>query len=474
MSKTTINLVKLILLMLISIVFNNVQSQTLNNSKWLGTLIANKTKKIQVAFELDENLNGKFHSVDEKTFDIEISNFNVEKSKISFELKSKNAIFNGHVDDTLINGTFEIGKKTYNIKLNKCSQFSFVKLNSVTDKQIPGNYISEILTIPSLKSNILLEGTLTIPKDIKNFPTVILISSLGPNDPNNSIFGEKNFLKLTDLFLKSGIATFRIDNRYVKNTKVDFSTASVYELSDDISQAVNYLKRDKRINATKIGLFGQSYGAEIAPMISVVNPNVQYVIMMNASADPLYRRLIEQTEEIYAKKNISKSARLVNSEILIYFFESLLKYDSNEKAKHYFDKRVSTIYPKLKNISKSELESMGLKANVSSADFEDFYSSKWRTDLFYDPSHWISKLKVPVLAFSGIDDIEALPHNLELIREILEKTKHKNYQIKLYENRNQRFQNTIKGFQDENSVIEETVSEDMLKDIVEWIKFNNQ
>ena len=89
----------------------------------------------------------------------------------------------------------------------------------------------------------------------------------------------------------------------------------------------------------------------------------------------------------------------------------------------------------------------------------------------YDPAQDLKKLKCPVLALNGEKDIQVdAAMNLTAIQEKITGNGNKNVTIKAYPNLNHLFQTCEKGTLAEYGQLEETISPEVLKDIMEWIK----
>ena len=92
---------------------------------------------------------------------------------------------------------------------------------------------------------------------------------------------------------------------------------------------------------------------------------------------------------------------------------------------------------------------------------------KWFID--YDPQGDIAKIKCPVMALNGSKDLQVIStQNLPALRRTLPKNK-KNV-IKEYEGLNHLFQHCQTGMPTEYVKIEETFSEEVINDIITWIK----
>ena len=99
-----------------------------------------------------------------------------------------------------------------------------------------------------------------------------------------------------------------------------------------------------------------------------------------------------------------------------------------------------------------------------------FQKLRWYQWFFdYDPSDNIRKTRCPVFALNGDHDCQVVSsQNLTAIKQLLPKSK-KNL-IKEYPMLNHLFQHCTTGLPNEYGQIEETFSEEVLNDIIAWIK----
>ncbi len=92
---------------------------------------------------------------------------------------------------------------------------------------------------------------------------------------------------------------------------------------------------------------------------------------------------------------------------------------------------------------------------------------KWFMD--YDPTDDIRRTHCPVMAINGDRDCQVISsQNLTAIRQLLPPSE-KNL-IKEYPSLNHLFQHCQTGLPTEYGVIEETISQEVLKDIADWLK----
>jgi fermentation-respiration switch protein FrsA (DUF1100 family) len=93
--------------------------------------------------------------------------------------------------------------------------------------------------------------------------------------------------------------------------------------------------------------------------------------------------------------------------------------------------------------------------------------------LDYDPQPDIARVSCPVFALNGSKDLQVVPApNLEALQRTLPPNKH--HLLKEYPELNHLFQHCNTGHPKEYATIEETISEEVLRDIADWILTINQ
>lgn len=99
------------------------------------------------------------------------------------------------------------------------------------------------------------------------------------------------------------------------------------------------------------------------------------------------------------------------------------------------------------------------------------YSTPWfRYFIAYDPAENLAQTQCPVLAINGTLDLQVSnDENLAGIKAGMEQGKNPNYEIKSYKELNHLFQKAKTGNVTEYATIEETINEEVLKDVMNWI-----
>lgn len=143
-----------------------------------------------------------------------------------------------------------------------------------------------------------LPGFLTIPKQTKNVPCVILVHGSGPNDRDETIRDNHPFRDLAHGLAKQGIAVLRYDKRtfvYGADFAGEGESATMQnEVTDDVLSAINLVRSVNDIDSARVFVLGHSLGAMLAPRIATLCPDLKGIIMMAGNARPFDELVVEQ------------------------------------------------------------------------------------------------------------------------------------------------------------------------------------
>lgn len=145
-----------------------------------------------------------------------------------------------------------------------------------------------------------MAGVFTSPKNVSNFPVVIMVHGSGPSDMDETIGSNKPFKDLAIGLAAKGIGSIR----YVKRTMVypnSFNQAFTVkeEVLDDAVTAVKLAETLAGVNKSQIYLFGHSFGGMLAPRIATLAPSLKGIILAAAPARKLADLVSEQNEYLY-------------------------------------------------------------------------------------------------------------------------------------------------------------------------------
>jgi pimeloyl-ACP methyl ester carboxylesterase len=439
---------------------------------WSGKLQLPNTLKLTVVFHIQKDSLGQYNSTmdspDQGAKGIQTESTTIVNDSITIKIPMVRGYYTGKInyDSMKIDGKWNQGGMSMDLSLSKTEKFEEAKRPQEPNPPYP--YKSEDVTFENKIDSLTLAGTLTLPDSGSNFPAVVLITGSGAQNRDEELLGHKPFLVIADYLTRNGFAVLRYDDRGYGKSTGNFATATTEDFVKDALAAVEYLKSRGEINHSKIGLIGHSEGGLVAPMAAVKSNDVAYIIMMAGPGLPGDSILILQSELIQRAEgnndeDIQKSLR-VNRKIY-----SLIKnIDDNE-----------TLRKKISDVLDSEISNMTDDEKSKLGDIQIFKDMQLKTltspwfEFFikYDPRPVLEKVKCPVLAIDGEKDLQVPGvENLAAIERALKKAGNKNFETVLLPGLNHLFQTTKTGAPSEYGAIEETISPEALKTMLEWLK----
>ena len=291
----------------------------------------------------------------------------------------------------------------------------------------PYPYATEEVMFPNATDLATLVGTLTWPvgydKNAKQKPTVVLmVTGSGQQNRDEELMQHKPFLVIADFLARHGIATLRYDDRATgASVGGEVKNATSEDFARDAAAGLEYLRNTKQFS--KVGILGHSEGGLIAFMLGG-------------------KKGRDNSVEGYPDFVVSLAGPGVKG-------DTLLAAQGNRIL---------------------SLSGMPADMTVEKYRQQDAVQQmpwlKWFID--YDPSADIAATRCPVFALNGDRDCQVISsQNLTAIERLLPKSKQ--HLIKEYPGLNHLFQHCTTGLVTEYSEIEETISPEVLSDIVHWI-----
>ena len=314
----------------------------------------------------------------------------------------------------------------------------------------------------------LLQGTLTIPQGEGEFPCAVLISGSGMQDRDESIMGHKPFLVIADYVTRRGIAVLRFDDRGVGGSTVDNLEDLLDDTSEDfatdVSAMVHAARLHEQIDNDRVGVIGHSEGGLIGPMVAVEDSDVAFVVMLAGPGVPGKDLLPVQQAMLMESTGAEEEdiEQLVNASML--FYESLEGDANDEELRAIMEELVAAqLYAQDLEVTKEQFEE-GVDEGLATL------ASPWmQFFLFYDPADALSKVRCPVLAMNGTNDVQvSSKQNLPAIAEIFTLSEGDVTIIEL-EGLNHLFQPSETGAIFEYSQIETTFDPEALELMTDWI-----
>ena len=382
---------------------------------WMGKLNLGP-QSLTIVLHVNCNAQGEVECIldspDQGAKGIAVETDYCSSDSISVSLASLALSFQGKLKGDEIVGTFTQGL-SFPLILKRGEE----KLNRPQNPVAPYPYKTEEVAFKNVADGATLVGTLSYPIGYKKgqTPVVLMVTGSGQENRDEEIFDHKPFLVIADYLARHGVATLRYDDRsFGKSTGGDVEHATTLDFMRDAASGVDFLRTSKQFG--KVGILGHSEGGSIAFMLGAKG-KVDFVISMAGIGVKGDTALTAQTNKILELTGQS------------------MRFSTHQYR---------------------------MNAIIKRSPWLNFF-------IDYDPSADISKTLCPVMAINGSRDVQVISSlNLAGIKAHL-KPNPKNI-IKEYPSLNHLFQHCKTGNVLEYRMIEETISPEVLEDIVRFIK----
>lgn len=394
----------------------DIKAQT-PDGQWSGDLVLGQGKNLPLVLNIGTGSDGKpcctLDSPMQGAEGIKTEVNVLTADSINITVPDIAATYAGRVTKNVITGRFTQMGMPFKLDLKRGG----VMMNRPQTPQPPLGYTTQEVSFENKAAGAVLSGTLTWPEGYdgkKPVPVVIMVSGSGLQNRDEEVFGHKPFLVLADRLARNGIASLRYDDRGTGKSTGDASKATTSDFMKDAAAGLELL-RSMDGKFSRVGVIGHSEGGLIAFMLAA-DGRTDFIVSLAGTG--------------------------VKG-------DTIIAGQSNDA-----------------------LRRTGRPANVTAADIRkqaETGGNAWlRYFVDYDPADVIASTTCPVMALNGTMDTQVRPRlNLDRIKSLLPHNAKNS--IKEYDGLNHLFQHCTTGFADEYGTIEETMSEDVMKDIAGWI-----
>lgn len=406
---------KALLLLCLLCPFFGVSAQHAMDGVWTGKLNVGPqtlTLVLHVAHETSGNAVCSLDSPDQGAMNIPVKSDYCSADSIRVSLEQLGLSYQGRLKGDEIVGTFTQGM-AFPLTLKRGEE----KLKRPQNPVEPFPYKTEEVTFTNATDKATLVGTLSYPIAYKKgkTPVVLMVTGSGQENRDEEIFGHKPFLVIADYLARHGVASLRYDDRgFSKSTGGDVKHATTADFARDAASGIEFLHTLKCFS--KVGVLGHSEGGSIAFMLGAKG-KVDFVISMAGIG-------VRGDTALTAQAN------------------RLLELSGQPM-------RLSTLQYRV-------------NAYMKKSPWLNFFMD-------YAPSDDISKTLCPVMAINGERDVQVIS-SLNLIGIKAHLTENPKNFVKEYPALNHLFQHCTTGNVSEYRMIEETISPEVLEDIVRFIK----
>ncbi len=373
---------------------------------WSGELDAGMMK-LALMLHVDNDSTCRLDSPDQGAKDIAGQVAFISTDSILVKMPKLVALYGGRLVDGELRGTFVQGLTALPLTLK---QGSLVRRRPQTP-QPPYPYETEEVTFTNDKAGATLVGTLTVPADAKC--VLLMVTGSGAQNRDEEVFEHKPFAVIADRLARAGIATLRYDDRATgKSVGGMDANVTTKDFAEDAEAGIEWLRTSKRFK--KVGILGHSEGGSIAFMLGA-QKKVDFIVSLAGPA--------------------------VKGDSVLLAQNKLLGGDA------------------VKDLTIEKLREM---PQIKQSPW-----IQWFID--YDPQGDIAKITCPVMALNGCKDCQVVAsQSVSALRRTLPPNKQN--LIKQYDSLNHLFQHCQTGLPTEYGTIEETFSEEVIRDIITWVK----
>ena len=389
-----------------------------------------------------------------KDFPVELVKNDVDSLIIAMPALQAN--YKGHkVSSESIKGYFTQIGYTFSLDLTPRK----ITLNRPQTPTPPFAYKTQEVTFLSPKNNATLAGTLTYPvhyneQNAHSTPVVLMVTGSGAQNRDEEVFDHKLFLVIADYLAKNGIASLRYDDRGFASSTGNIDGTTADNLTD-AQAGIEYLRSLKQFG--KVGIIGHSEGGTIAFMLGA-KQNVDFIVSLAGAAARGVDLLVGQNKAILPLQGIPQEMANDYANVLKEIFEDRIKSTPIADSAQYVADLCQDMQINLPAVLMANLE----QCISSGGQWMDYF-------LAYDPSVAIRQITCPVMAVNGTLDVQVLAQdNLPVIQQHLPASE--KHLIKEYDALNHLFQHCTPTTTLSYGQIEETISPEVLSDMVTWIQ----
>ena len=316
-----------------------------------------------------------------------------------------------------------------------------------------------------------LSGTLTTPNGHGPHPCAVLISGSGQQDRDETIFGHKPFLVISDALTRRGIAVMRFDDRGVGGSEVEDTDsvlqATTEDFASDVAEIVRALRWQPDIDETRIGLIGHSEGGMIGPMVAAADDSIFFVVLL-AGPGVSGRDIPMRQQELLQRS--AGVGGIALARILVAQAEVLDRAASAATPSEQRGAVEALVEAQLSATGQGSIIGAEARAAMIDQALQAVASAWMQYFLKYEPIEVLVSLGCPVLAMNGTLDLQVdHDQNLDPIAEAMTAAG-LDITIERFEGLNHLFQPATTGAVEEYAQIEVTFDEHVLAVLGDWLE----
>ena len=442
---------------LILFLFAATQMQAQIEGYWEGQIDLGM-QKLEMAFNIKAAENGYSATLDvpaQGAFDIPVDEITFQEGQLQLKMNAMDASYFGILKDSAIEGNFTQRGMTFPLNLVKAEKKE-QRQTRPQDPQPPFNYRIEEVQFTNEKEGNILTGTLTIPEGNGPFPAMVLVSGSGQQNRDEELMNHRPFWVIADYCVRHGIAVLRYDDRGIGGSTGEVENATSMDFSYDAEAAFDFLRKQKHIDASRVGILGHSEGGIINFMVSARRPEVAFLVSLAGPAVNGVELLKEQQKAILRASGMTEEA---------------IQFSSNTNAQLFDIIEASSNREEADSLLRQLVKGWGYNEELTDQTVSELTMPWMYYFLKYDPTEAIVKTNCPALLLNGSKDLQVIAsQNLPGYEKIIAELNKTNLTLHELPNLNHLFQHCDSGSPNEYYTIDETISPEVLEMIVEFVK----
>lgn len=210
------------------------------------------------------------------------------------------------------------------------------------------------------------------------------------------------FSTLADVLSRHGIVTLRFDNRAYtdKTLSPREETVTMFDQADDIHQAWQSLRKDKRFTRHSIGLLGHSEGGAAVAIEASRNKDISFAVYLSTCGIRGREFAYEQTAmPIEFNKRMPEDAKQLLLSSLKRYLCVVDAYDSVDSIKAHLRQEVESFYNASQN--KSKIWGRSSLEDICRTTIWGYTRPRLMAFIKYNPEQYYSALSCPLLIMCG-------------------------------------------------------------------------
>ena len=414
-------------------------------------------QQMEMAFDIASTGNGYSATLDvpaQGAFDLPVDETLFLDNRLEMTMSAMDASYSGTLKDNHVEGEFTQHGMTCPLNLEKGEKES-QQMVRPQDPQPPFNYRVEEVTFRNEKEGFDLTGTLTIPEGDGPFPGMVLVSGSGQQNRDEELMNHRPFWVIADYMARHGIAVLRYDDRGIGGSGGEVYNATSMDFSYDAEAAFDFLRNQKLIDASEVGILGHSEGGTINFMVAARRPEVAFLVSLAGPAVNGIEVLKEQQAAILRASGMTEEA---------------IQFSSNANAQLFDIVEASSNREEADSLLRQLVQGWGYNEELTEQTVGQLASPWMYYFLKYDPTEAIVKTDCPALLLNGSKDLQVIAsQNLPVYEKIIAEHGKTNLTVREMTDLNHLFQHCETGSPNEYFTIDETISPEVLEVIAGFV-----